>query len=136
MLTLEGAIDVVLKGTFPRVRCGILVVGTDEALLPPAYKGVYGRVCVAASPVHYNDTYRDQDRVHLRQHLDAFRRVRAHVNQQGLTAKIVVHPPGWPGVAKVFGGVESLRAWSHTPQGRDWCTGRGPSWFFAISSNA
>ena len=136
MLTLEGAIDVVLKGTFPRARSGILLVGTDEALLPPAYKGVYGRVCVMARPVHYNHTYADQDRVHLRRHLDAFRQVCAHVNRQGLAVKIVVHPAGWPGVAKVFGDLESLRAWMHTPTGRDWCAGPGPSWFFAISSNA
>lgn len=132
MLTLEGAIDVVLKGTFPRARCGILVVGTDEVLLPPAYKGVYGRVCVKASPVHYNHSYRDQDRVHLRQHLDVFRRVRAHANQRGLTVKIVVHPAGWPDAAKVFGDLDSLRAWARTPEGASWCAGPGPDWFFAI----
>jgi hypothetical protein len=128
MLTLEAAIDAVLKGSFTRVKSGLLVVATDEALLPPAYIGRYGRVCVAPY-----DTYRDDGKVFLRQHLATFEKVRSHVARKRLTAKIVVHPPGHPDVAKVFQDLATLKRWSETPTGRQWY-GSDLSWFFAISA--
>jgi hypothetical protein len=128
--TLEIAIDAVLAGKAPRVKSGLLVAATDEVLLPPAYVGVYGRVCVAPF-----DTYEDHGKVFLSQHLHTFAQVSSHVVRKGLTAKIVVHPAGFPDAAKVFDGLAALRAWTYTPKGREWYGASDLRWFFAISRN-